>query len=65
MIKEAWALTPKRTEYGKAIRKKYEAHEIYEYRRNMTKLEPRLNGISGALTSVLKDNHILIYEEFE
>lgn len=28
--KKAYALTPKRTEYGKAIRKKYESHEIYE-----------------------------------
>ena len=60
MIKEAYALTPKRTEYGKAIRKKYESHEIYEYRRNMTQYEPRLSGICGTLTSVQKDNHIII-----
>lgn len=63
MIKEAYSLTPKRTEYGKAIRKKYETHEIYEFRRNMVKLEPRFTGICGTITSVLKDNHILIYEE--
>lgn len=63
MIEKAYALTPRRTEYGKGIRKQYESHEIYEYRRNMTQLEPRLNGICGSLTSVLKDNWILIYEE--
>ena len=62
MIKEAYALTPKRTEYGKAIRKKYEAHEIYEFRRNMTQLEPRLNGICVTLTSVQKDNYVIVYE---
>jgi len=60
MIKEAYSLTPKRTDYGKAIRKQYEAHEIYEYRRNMVKIEPRLSGICGTITSVLKDNHIIV-----
>ena len=63
MIREAYSLTPKRTEYGKRIRKQYENHEIYEYRKNMTQIEPRLSGICGTITSVLKDNHILIYEE--
>ena len=63
MIKEAYALTHKRTEYGKRIRKQYESHQIYEYRRNMTKIEPRLSGVCGTLTGVLKDNHIIIYEE--
>ena len=41
MIKEALTLTPKRTEYGKQIRKAYEAGEIYEHRRNMTELGAR------------------------
>ena len=58
MIKEAYALTPKRTEYGKTIRKKYEAHQIYEQRKNMTRLGPRISGICGTITSVLKDNYI-------
>ena len=63
MINKAYALTPKRTEYGKAIRKYYESHKIYELRKNMTQIEPRMSGICGTITSVLKDNHILIYEE--
>ena len=61
MIKEAYSLTPKRTAYGKAIRKKYENHQIYEQRKNMTSLQPRLSGICGTITSVQKDNYILIY----
>ena len=63
MIQTAYALTPKRTEYGKNIRKKYESHQIYERRKNMTSLEPRLTGMCGTLTSVQKDNYIIIYEK--
>lgn len=60
MIQEAYALTPKRTEYGKAIRRLYESHTIYEHRKNMTQIEPRLSGICGTITTVLKDNYVLI-----
>lgn len=63
MIIQAYALTPKRTEYGKQIRKQYESHQLYEHRRNMTTLEPRMSGVCGCITSVEKDNYLLIYEE--
>lgn len=63
MIKEAWILTPKRTEYGKAIRKQYESHQIYEQRRNMVEMKPRFDGISNTLSTVEKDNWLLIYEK--
>lgn len=53
-------LTPKRTEYGKEIRKAYESHEVEESRHNMTKLEPREDGISNTLTSVQKDNLLTV-----
>jgi len=49
-------LTPKRTEYGKQIRKDYESGKVKESRHNMTELEPREDGISNTLTSVQKDN---------
>ena len=62
---EAYVLRPVRTEYGKAIRKKYESGEIKESRHNMTRLEPRLDGISNTLTTVLKDNYVMIIEEVE
>lgn len=52
-------LSPKRTEYGKAIRKDYESHKVYEHRANMQRFEPRHDGICNTLTTVLKDNLIL------
>lgn len=52
-------LRPERTEYGKAIRKAYEAGEIHESRHNMTTLRPRTDGISNTLTTVLKDNYVM------
>lgn len=60
--REASCLTPKRTEYGKSIRKDYEAGKINERRRSMQQLEPRYDGKTNCLTSVQKDNFILIPE---
>lgn len=59
-ILESQVLTPKRTEYGKAIRKDYESGKVRESRHNMTELEPRTDGISNTLTTVHKDNMVLI-----
>lgn len=61
-IKEPQVLTPKRTEFGKAIRKKYESHEIEISRHDMTTMEPRTDGVSNTLTSVQKDNYLAIPE---
>lgn len=55
-IIEPNVLTPKRTEYGKAIRKEYEAGNIQESRHNMTEMQPRTDGISNTITTVQKDN---------
>lgn len=55
-ILEPSILTPRRTEYGKAIRKYYEAGKFKESRHNMTALEPRKDGISNTITTVQKDN---------
>lgn len=52
-------LTPKRTEYGKAIRKEYEAGNIQESRHNMTEMQPRTDGVSNTLTTVQKDNLVM------
>jgi DNA (cytosine-5)-methyltransferase 1 len=59
MIQEPNVLRPVRTEYGKEVRKKYEAGEIKESRHDMTELQPRLDGISNTLTTVLKDNLLM------
>jgi len=52
-------LTPKRTEYGKAIRKDYEAGKIKEQRKNIQQLESRDDNKTNTLTSVSKDNLIM------
>ncbi|MBD8389641.1 DNA cytosine methyltransferase [Dysgonomonas sp. BGC7] len=52
-------LAPKRTEYGKQIRKAYEAGDIKEQRKNIQSLEPREYGKTNTLTSVQKDNLII------
>mgnify|MGYP003028255192 CR=1 FL=1 len=54
-ILESQVLTPKRTEYGKAIRKDYESGKVRESRHNMTELEPRTDGISNTLTAQNQD----------
>lgn len=62
-IIEPNVLTPKRTEYGKQIRKDYESGTVKESRHNMTELEPRDDGISNTLTSVLGANYVIVPEE--
>ena len=57
--REPNVLTPRRTEYGKAVRREYERGELREPRRNMQRFEPRTDGISNTLTSVSKDNYLV------
>lgn len=59
---EPQVLTPKRTEFGKKVRKKYEAKELNMSRHEMTTMEPRTDGITNTLTSVQKDNYLAIPE---
>lgn len=59
LVMESQVLTPKRTEYGKQIRKAYESGQIQENRHNMTELEPRQDNVSNTLTTVQKDNLLL------
>lgn len=61
--REEAVLTPKRTEYGKQIRRQYEAGEITEQRKNIQQLEPRTDGKKNTLTSVQKDNLVLELNE--
>lgn len=56
----AAVLTPKRTEYGKQVRKAYEAGELKTERKNIQQLEPRNDGKTNTLTSVQKDNLVII-----
>lgn len=59
-ILEPAALRSERTEYGKQIRKAYENGEITEKRSNMRKLAPRDDGITNTLTTVQKDNLVIV-----
>lgn len=59
---EPQVFTPKRTDYGKQVRKMYENGEINISRHDMTELEPRTDGVSNTLTSVQKDNYLCIPE---
>lgn len=59
LVLESQVLTPKRTAYGKQIRKAYENGQIQESRHNMTELEPRKDDVSNTLTTVQKDNLLL------
>lgn len=52
-------LTPKRTEYGKQVRKKYESGKLKESGHNIQHLEPRTDGVCNTITSVQKDNLIV------
>ena len=55
---EPQVLRAERTEYGKAIRKQYEAGEVDEKIGNMRELKPRTDGIANTLTTVQKDNYV-------
>ena len=56
---EPQVLRAERTEYGKAIRKQYEAREVDEKIGNMRELKPRTDGVSNTITTVQKDNYVL------
>lgn len=59
LLVEPAILKPERTEYGKQIRKAYEAGEVEESRHNMTTLQPKEDGTANTLTSVQKDNLLM------
>ena len=56
---EPQVLRAERTEYGKAIRKQYEAGEVDEKIGNMRELKPRTDGVSNTITTLLKDNYVI------
>ena len=62
MIIEATALHLVRTEEGKKLRKQYEAHEIKHGFNEHRIYEPRSDSRANAVTTILKDNLILVNE---
>lgn len=64
---EPQVLRAERTEYGKAIRKQYEAGEVDEKISNMREMKPRTDGVSNTITTLLKDNYVaepIIYDDY-
>ena len=64
---EPQVLRAERTEYGKAIRKQYEAGEIDEKIGNMREMKPRTDGVANTVTTLLKDNYVvepIIYDDY-
>jgi len=59
-VVEPSVLAPVRTEYGKAIRKQYGDNNLPESRHNLTQLQPKQDGTSNTLTSVAKDNLLIV-----
>lgn len=67
LVAEPNVLTPKRTDFGKQVRKQYESGELDMSRHDMTELEPRTDGVSNTLTSVQKDNLVaepMVYDDY-
>lgn len=58
----AAALMPRRNDYGKSIRKDYEAHRLSAKRKEIKDLVPRPDRKAGTLTTVTKDLLLLEYE---
>lgn len=59
-MKYARALKYQRTQYGKKIRKEYELGVLKEKRCNMRELTVRSDEICNTITTVQKDNYILV-----
>ena len=66
-VMEPQVLRAERTDYGKKIRKQYEAGEVYEKIGNMREMMPRTDGISNTITTIQKDNYVMepiIYDDY-
>lgn len=61
MLSFAVCLKYERTEYAKKIRKAYEAGLIKERRCNLRRYTLRTDGLSNTITTVQKDNYIVVY----
>lgn len=60
MIIEAESIRMVRTEEGKALRKKYENHEIHHGFNEHREPELRKDGVTNTLSTVQKDNYICV-----
>lgn len=66
--KDNWLILPavlatRRTEFGKAIRKQYDNHQVHLKRQDMREWVPKGDGTSNTITSVTKDNVLLMEQK--
>lgn len=61
-VSEPQVLRLVRNEHGKQIRKQYESGEVQEPWSEMKQYEPRTDGISNTVSTILKDNILLVRE---
>jgi hypothetical protein len=61
----AYNIKKQRNEYGRQIRKDYEAHRLPDVRRkDIKELVPMFDGICRTITTITEDNLLLeVYEE--
>ena len=62
MIVFAAILKTERNEYAKSIRKDYESHKVMARRCELKQIALRNDGCSNCLTTICKDNMLLIKE---
>lgn len=60
----ACALRYVRTPFAKKIRKGYEGGVVKARRCELRVLEPRTDGLSNTITTVTKDNYIVVWSEY-
>jgi hypothetical protein len=58
LVLEPQVLKMQRTDYGKAVRKAYETHEIPGDRKAMREAVPRTDGFANTLTTFQSDNYL-------
>lgn len=61
-MSRAYILTTQRTEFGRMIRKDYESHKVSLRRNDIRCWVPRADGISNTISTVTKDNILLVLE---
>ena len=59
-VQDVKILVPRRTEYGKQIRKQYDSGNLKEKRHNMIELIPRDDDITNVITTLERDNLLAV-----
>lgn len=61
---EYYPLKKQRNEYGRLIRKDYEAHRIAARRKDIKEVVPMFDGVARTITTIVTDNLLLCVYEY-